>query len=108
MGIVRVAGFSVSLDGFGAGLDQSLENPMGVRGMELHTWILQTRMFKTMVGGEGGSTGIDNDFAEKSRDNVGAWIMGRNMFGPVGASGPMNPGKAGGAITRRFTPMCLC
>ncbi len=83
MSKVKVTAFSVSLDGFGAGLDQRLENPLGVRGEELHTWIVTTKMFHSMGGKDGGTTGVDNDFAEKSMQNIGAWIMGRNMFGPV-------------------------
>ena len=83
MGKVRVAAFSVSVDGFGAGPRQDLDNPLGVRGMELHSWFLQTQVFKRMHGQSGGSAGIDNDFAERSFENVGAWILGRNMFGPV-------------------------
>ena len=83
MGIVKVAGFAVSLDGFGAGCDQSLKNPLGVRGTELHQWMYKTRMFQTMMGGNAqGTTDLDNDFAEKSMQNMGAWIMGRNMFSP--------------------------
>jgi len=83
VGKVRVAAFSVSLDGFGAGLRQDLENPLGVRGMELHTWFFGTDAFQKMHGTSGGARGIDNDFAEQSFENVGAWILGRNMFGPV-------------------------
>lgn len=83
MSKVRVAGFSLSMDGFGAGPEQGLQNPMGKRGMELHPWLLKTRMFRKMFGAEGGSTGVDNDFAEKANHNMGAWILGRNMFGPV-------------------------
>lgn len=84
MGIVKVAAFSISLDGYGAGLNQDLENPMGVRGMELHQWVFKTKFFSRMHGsGGGGSSGVDNDFAERSFKNVGAWVLGRNMFGPV-------------------------
>lgn len=83
MSKVRVAAFSVSLDGFGAGVRQDLENPLGVRGMELHAWFFGTDAFQKMHGGGGGARGIDNDFAEQSFENVGAWILGRNMFGPV-------------------------
>jgi len=83
MGKVRVAAFSISLDGFGAGPSQDLNNPLGVRGLELHTWFLGTKVFKEMHGGSGGSLGIDNDFGLQSFENVGAWILGRNMFGPV-------------------------
>src|ERR1041385_4259061 len=83
MSMVKVAAFSVSLDGFGAGPRQDLQNPLGVRGFELHSWFMDTDVFKKMHGqGEGGH-GIDNDFAARSMDNMGAWILGRNMFGPV-------------------------
>jgi dihydrofolate reductase len=82
MGKVKVAGFTVSLDGFGAGPRQDKSNPLGVRGEELHAWMRKTRMFHQMLGGTGGTTDVDNDFAEKSMQNVGAWIMGRNMFAP--------------------------
>ena len=81
--IVRVSGFAVSLDGFSAGPHQSLENPLGIRGPELFAWFFHTRTFKQMQGAEGGTTGVDDDFARKGMENVGAWIMGRNMFGPV-------------------------
>jgi dihydrofolate reductase len=83
MGKVKVAAFSVSLDGFGAGPRQDLQNPLGVRGYEPHTWFQSTDVFKKMHGPDGGSEGIDNDFALRSFENVGAWIIGRNMFGPV-------------------------
>jgi dihydrofolate reductase len=84
MSKVRVAAFGVSLDGFGAGPDQSLENPLGVGFGEVMGWFFPTRMFRTMHGGENdGETGVDNSMAEKSFENVGAWILGRNMFGPV-------------------------
>ena len=82
MGKVKVAAFSVSLDGYGAGPDQSRKEPLGKRGEELHDWIIPTRMFQKMQGKEGGTEGTDNDFAERSFENLGAWIMGRNMFGP--------------------------
>lgn len=81
---VRVESFAVSIDGFGAGPDQSLDDPLGVGGMALHDWALPTRTFQRRVfGQEGGTTGIDDDFAARGFDNVGAWILGRNMFGPV-------------------------
>lgn len=81
---VRVESFAVSIDGFGAGPDQSLANPLGVGGMALHEWALPTRTFQRRVfGQEGGTTGIDDDFAARGFDNVGAWILGRNMFGPI-------------------------
>jgi dihydrofolate reductase len=93
MSKIKVAAFSVSLDGFGAGQDQRIENPLGVRGEELHTWIVTTKMFHRMTGKEGGTEGVDNDFAEKSMENIGAWIMGRNMFGPIRGPWPDNEWK---------------
>ena len=83
MGKVRASAFSVSLDGFGAGPNQDLQNPFGVGGMAIPGWMLKTRMFHEMIGKEGGTTDIDDRFARKSMENLGAWIMGRNMFGPV-------------------------
>jgi dihydrofolate reductase len=83
MSRVKVGAFSVSIDGFGAGPRQDLQNPLGVRGTELHNWFFHTEIFKKVHGQSGGTTGIDNDFAGRSFENVGAWILGRNMFGPV-------------------------
>ena len=84
MSKLRVNAFSLSLDGFGAGPGQSLENPLGQGGMALHEWAVGTRTFQKMVfGGESGTTGVDDDFAARSFADVGAWILGRNMFGPV-------------------------
>ena len=81
---VRVLSFAVSLDGYGAGPDQGLNNPLGVNGPEIMEWFFPTRFFRAMHGqGTGGETGIDNTMAEQSFDNIGAWILGRNMFGPV-------------------------
>jgi dihydrofolate reductase len=83
-GRLVVRGFTVSLDGYGAGVNQSLNTPLGVGGETLHGWMLPTRTFQTMVLGKNeGTTGVDNDFAARSFDNVGAWILGRNMFAPV-------------------------
>lgn len=83
MSRLRVASYSISLDGYGAGPNQSKEEPLGVRGEDLHGWLVESRMFKQLYGKEGGATGIDNDFAVRGFENLGAWIMGRNMFGPV-------------------------
>lgn len=83
MGKVRVCCFGVSVDGFGAGLNQSLENPIGERGLEMLQWALATRVFCEMHGSPGGGEGMDNSFAARGFENVGAWILGRNMFGPV-------------------------
>lgn len=80
---VKVGAFSVSMDGFGAGPWQDLNNPLGVRGMELHQWFFPTDVFNKMHGGSDGTRGVDNDMAARSFENVGAWILGRNMFGPV-------------------------
>ena len=75
--------FAVSLDGYGAGPSQDLQNPLGVRGPELMEWFFATRAWKAMHGEPGGETGIDNGFAEGGMSGIGAWILGRNMFGPV-------------------------
>jgi dihydrofolate reductase len=83
MSKVRVAAFSISLDGFGAGPRQDINNPLGVRGFELHKWVQDTEMFKKMRGQSGGCKGVDHDLAVQSFENVGSWILGRNMFGPV-------------------------
>jgi dihydrofolate reductase len=83
MSKVRVAAFSISIDGFGAGPRQDLQNPLGVRGTELHAWFFPTDVFKKMQGQSGGSIGVDNEMAARAFENVGAWILGRNMFGPV-------------------------
>ena len=80
---VRVAGFGISLDGFSAGTDQSLNDPLGKRGPEIFQWFFHTKTFRAMHGGEDGSTGVDNQFAERAMANFGAFILGRNMFGPV-------------------------
>jgi dihydrofolate reductase len=83
MSMVCVRSFAVSLDGFAAGLDQSLEQPLGVRGPELMEWFFNTRVWGDMHGLGRGETGVDNRMAELGFQNVGAWILGRNMFGPV-------------------------
>ena len=80
---LRVASFAVSVDGFGAGPDQSLENPLGVGGEELHQWFFPTKTFQQKVlGKSNGTSGVDNEFAERGFKNIGAWILGRNMFSP--------------------------
>lgn len=88
MGKVRVAGFSLSIDGFGAGPEQSLADPLGKRGTELHQWMFETRMFHEMIGKPGGETGVDNDYAQRSMAGFGAFILGRNMFGPIRGDWP--------------------
>jgi dihydrofolate reductase len=84
MSRLKVQSFSVSLDGYGAGPNQSLHNPLGERGEELHQWFRGTRTFQRMLGDETkGADGPDEDFAARGFENIGAWILGRNMFGPV-------------------------
>jgi dihydrofolate reductase len=90
---VSVQSFTISLDGFGAGADQSLENPMGVGGKGLHKWAFATRTFRQMFGQAGGETGEDERFAARGFENVGSWILGRHMFGPVRGPWPDEPWK---------------
>jgi dihydrofolate reductase len=80
---LRVQAFSISLDGFGAGPNQSLEQPLGVGGESLHEWFIPTRTFQQTHGDGEGTTGVNEDFAARSFENIGAWILGRNMFGPI-------------------------
>ena len=91
MSRLRVHGFGISIDGYGAGPAQDLANPMGVGGMALHQWVLGTKTFRkiagdfagSLIGDQAGRGGIDDEFAARGFENLGAWIMGRNMFGPV-------------------------
>src|SRR5579863_9303539 len=83
MSKIRVAGFGVSLDGFSAGIEQSLNDPLGKRGREIFQWYFHTKSFCSMHGQEGGSIDMDNVFARRAMENFGAFILGRNMFGPV-------------------------
>ena len=83
MAKLRVHNFSMSVDGFVAGPDQSVENALGMGGMRLHDWVFETRAGRRMIGQPGGEVGIDNDFLERGEQGIGATIMGRNMFGPV-------------------------
>ena len=78
-----VRSFTISLDGYGAGPRQSLESPLGVGGEQMHGWLVNSRTFKRLYGSEGGDTGIDEDFAARGFANIGAWILGRHMFGPI-------------------------
>jgi len=80
---LRIHGFTISLDGYGAGPRQDVENPFGVGGLGLHDWMVSTRTFRLMSREEGGTTGIDDDFVKRGFAGIGAWILGRNMFGPV-------------------------
>ena len=79
---LRVHAFTISLDGYGAGPDQGRDNPLGAAGEALHGWMFPTRTFQRMSGKDG-TTGVDDEFAARGFDNIGAWILGRNMFGPV-------------------------
>ena len=96
MSRLRVNAFGISLDGYGAGPDQALDSPMGVGGMALHQWVFGTKTFQKMAGDFAGSLigdkvgreGIDDDFAARGFDNLGAWIMGRNMFAPSRGAWP--------------------
>jgi len=89
MSKLRVQGFGVSLDGYGAGPNQDLANPLGVGGHAMFQWFFPTRTFQSMHGdGKSGTTGIDDEFARRGFENVGAWILGRNMFGPVRGAWP--------------------
>ena len=86
---VRVESFTVSLDGYGAGPNQDINNPLGVGGTDLHQWLFPTRTLqRTLFGKDSGTTGIDDEFAARGFENIGAWILGRNMFGPVRGSWP--------------------
>ena len=83
MSRLRVCSFGISIDGFGAGTGQDLQNPLGVRGPEIMEWFFHTRTFRSMYGLEGGETGTDDGLAKDGLTGFGAWILGRNMFGPV-------------------------
>ena len=81
---LRVQSFAISMDGYGAGPNQSLENPLGVGGLALHEWAFPTKTFQQMLFSKpGGTTGVDDDFIARGFSNIGAWILGRNMFGPI-------------------------
>ena len=83
MSKLRVQSFSISIDGYGAGPRQDLQHPLGVRGPELFEWFFATRVWRRMHGHDDGETGIDNGIAEQGFSGIGAWILGRNMFGPI-------------------------
>jgi dihydrofolate reductase len=83
MSKLRIHAFTLSLDGFGAGPAQDVDNPLGVGGLSLHEWMIGTRTFQKLFGRGDGTTGVDDDFAARGFENIGAWILGRNMFGPV-------------------------
>jgi dihydrofolate reductase len=88
MNKLRVLSYSVSVDGYGAGPNQSLEQPLGVGGAALHEWLFATRTFQKVHGNDGGTTGVDEEFAARGFSDIGAWIIGRNMFGPIRGAWP--------------------
>ncbi len=89
MSKLRVNCFGLSLDGYGAGPDQSIDNPLGKGGPSLHEWFYPTRTLQKMLyGRDSGSTGLDDDFAARGTENIGSWILGRNMFGPIRGDWP--------------------
>jgi dihydrofolate reductase len=88
MSRVRVHNYSISIDGYGAGPNQSQKEPLGVGGESLHDWIVNTRSWNKRHGREGGATGVDDDITAGGSTDIGAWIMGRNMFGPVRGAWP--------------------
>jgi len=89
MSKLRIHNFCISLDGYGAGSNQTPDNPLGVGGESLHDWVVKTRTFQRMQGdGQEGATGVDDDFVARGFENIGAWILGRNMFGPVRGDWP--------------------
>ena len=109
MSKLRVSAFTVSIDGYGAGPDQDLENPLGVGGMGCTSGCRARGRSRRCTGSEGGTTGIDDDFAARGFANVGAWILGRNMFGPM--RGPWPDDSLEGLVgrrTRRTTCRCSC
>jgi dihydrofolate reductase len=83
---LRVHNFAISRDGYGAGPDQSTDDPLGVGGERLHEWVVATRTFRQVHGGEGGDVGVDDQFAARGEVGIGGTIMGRNMFGPIRGS----------------------
>jgi len=90
---LRVECFTLSADGYGAGLEQDIDNPLGRGGFDLHQWMICTDRFQKMIGNASGETGPDNDIVEHGFDNIGAWIMGRNMFGPIRGAWPNDDWK---------------
>jgi hypothetical protein len=106
---LRVHSFSISIDGYGAGPDQSLENPLGVGGEDLHNWLVGTRTFHDLVGGKGqGATGVDNDVAARGFTNIGAWILGRKMFVPVRRPWPDDTWKGWWGKKTAVSHSCIC
>ncbi len=99
MAHVRVHNFTISLDGYGAGPRQTREDPLGVGGEALHEWFIPTRAFQRINGKTGGTTGVDDDIAGRFGEGIGAWIMGRNMFGPIRGAWPDDAWRGWGGKT---------
>ncbi|HYM75012.1 MAG TPA: dihydrofolate reductase family protein [Candidatus Dormibacteraeota bacterium] len=93
MSKLRIHSFALSIDGYGAGRNQSVEHPLGAGGMRLHEWVFETRTGRRMIGQDGGDSGTDDDFVARGFHNIGSWIIGRNMFGPVRGPWPDNSWK---------------
>ena len=109
MGKVRVDCFSISLDGFGAGPNQTLDNPLGERGMELHNWFFPTKTIqKNVFGNDGGSDGVDERMAARSSRMSGRGSWAATCSGPCAGRGRMRRGRAGGAIPRPIIATCSC
>ena len=108
MSKLRVHGYTISLDGYGAGPNQSLKQPLGAGGEDLHPWMVTTRTFQSIYGNGEGTTGADDRWAAQGFENIGAWIMGRNMFAPSRDRGRMTAGRAGGERTPSTTRRCSC
>jgi dihydrofolate reductase len=108
MSRLRVHCFALSADGYGAGPRQSEQHPLGVGGLAMHSWQFATRSFTALVGGDGASTGVDDGFVARGFDGIGAWIMGRNMFGPVRGPWPNDDWKGWWGSTPPFrTPVFI-
>ena len=105
---IRVHAFSISVDGYGAGPSQSLENPMGVGGMAVHDWVFPTRTFQRMFGKDGGTTGIDEDFAHVVSRTSAHGLWAATCLGPSADRGPTKPGKDGGAKIRHTILQYMC
>ena len=93
MGKLRIHNFSISVDGYGAGPDQSRANPLGAGGEALHGWAVATQTFQSMLGKSGGATGVDDGYIQRGFSDIGAWILGRNMFGPIRGAWPVDKWK---------------
>lgn len=109
MSKLRVCCFSLSLDGFGAGPNQTIDSPLGEGGEAVHKWVFPTRTFQRKVMGKNeGTSGPDDDFVARGFDNIGAWILGRNMFGPIRGAWPDDEWKGWWATIHPIIRMSSC